>query len=183
MEQVTSQGGARPAEGMGVANQFVVFRLGDNEFAVPIEQVQEILVLGRLTRVPKLPEFIEGIINVRGRIVPVVNLCKRFDIQGRPWDLETRIIVVEVAEQTIGMIVDMVTEVAKIPLTAVEPPPPLITTVSPKFLTGIGKLENRILVILDLERVLSPAELLEVSAPGGVAAASREAEATSMGHR
>ncbi len=176
MENDTS----RAVEEKSATNQFVVFTLGDNEFAVPIEQVQEILVLGRLTKVPKVPGVIEGVINVRGKIIPVVNLCRRFEIQGRPWDLETRIIVVEVADQTIGMIVDMVTEVAKIPLEAIELPPPLITIVSPKFLTGVGKLGSRILVILNLERVLSPEELLELGATKGVRAESREAASASM---
>lgn len=174
MEEVASQAGAAAAELASGTNQFVVFRLGENEFAVAIDQVQEILVLGRVTIIPKVPEFIEGVINVRGRIVPVLNLCKRLGIPGRPWDAETRIIVVAVAEQIVGMIVDMVTEVVRIPHATIEPPPPLITTVSPTFLVGIGKLESRILVILNLDRVLNPEELLELSVARAALAPSHD---------
>ena len=154
----------------GSMSQFVVFKLGENEFAVTIQQVQEILALGTLARVPKVPDFIEGIVNVRGKIIPVLNLARRLGLPGRSRDQDTRIIVVEVAEQTVGMIVDIVTEVIKFPASAVEPPPLLITTVSPKFVTGVGKLEKRILVILNLDRLLSPEEMAEM---GGVVGAGR----------
>src|SRR5690242_7017678 len=124
MERGTSQLGGQASEPAGAVGQLVVFRLGDNEFAVAIEQVQEILALGPLARVPKTPAFVEGIINVRGRIIPVLNLSKRLGIPGRDRDGDTRIVVAEVAEQTVGLIVDMVTEVLKLPLSGIEPPPP-----------------------------------------------------------
>ena len=171
MEHTSAPAASPAVDGKRDINQFVVFRLGDNEFAVSIEQVQEILIFSRPTRVPRLPRFIEGIINVRGKIVPVINLRERFEIPSRAQDSDTRIIVVEVAEQTIGMVVDMVTEVTRLPLAAIEPPPSLIATVSSTFVTGIGKLDGRILVLLDLERMLSPDELLAVGAPQEVPAA------------
>jgi len=155
-------------------NQFVVFKLGGNEFAVAIEQVQEILVLGPVARVPKTPGFIEGIINVRGKIIPVLNLRKRLEIAGAARDQDARIIVAEVDEQTVGMIVDLVTEVVKFPVSGLEPPPPLITTVSPRFVTSVGKLDGRILVILNLDRILSPEEMSELRATTGARAGSHE---------
>ena len=155
-------------------NQFVVFKLGGNEFAVAIEQVQEILVLGPVARVPKTPGFIEGIINVRGKIIPVLNLRKRLEIAGAARDQDARIIVAEVDEQTVGMIVDLVTEVVKLPVSGLEPPPPLITTVSPRFVTSVGKLDGRILVILNLDRILSPEEMSELSATTGARAGRHE---------
>jgi purine-binding chemotaxis protein CheW len=179
VERAAARPGAPAAESRSGIQQFVVFRLGDNDFAVPIEQVQEILVFTPLARIPKVPGFIEGIINVRGKIIPVVNLCERLNLSGRPRDQETRIVVVEVAEQTVGMIVDMVTEVAKLPPKAIEPPPPLITTVSPRFVTGVGKEGGRILVILNLDRLLSPEEMAEIGAPGSSIPASGEAALTS----
>lgn len=145
----------------GQTAQYVVFTLGGNEFSVAIEQVQEILVLGKLTVVPRVPRFIEGIVNVRGKIVPVINLCKQFGITGRAWGAETRIVVAEVDEQTVGMIVDLVSEVVRIPLAAIEAPPPMISIVATAYLRGIAKLGNRILVLLNLEKVLSPDELVE----------------------
>jgi len=182
MEHTSAPAASPAVDGKRDINQFVVFRLGDNEFAVGIEQVQEILVFSRPTRVPRLPGFIEGIINVRGKIVPVMNLCERFEIQGHAWDSETRIIVVEVAGQTIGLVLDMVTEVTRIPLAAIEPPPPLITTVASQFVTGVGKLGDRILVLLNLERVLSPGELLEVEARRGLPAERSEVGSAAMRH-
>ena len=158
----------------GSVSQFVVFKLGDNEFAVTIQQVQEILALGTLARVPKVPDFIEGIVNVRGKIIPVLNLARRLGLPGRARDQDTRIIVAEVAQQTVGMIVDIVTEVIKFPASAIEPPPLLITTVSPKFVTGVGKLEKRILVILNLDRLLSPEEMAEMTVATGPVASGQD---------
>jgi purine-binding chemotaxis protein CheW len=163
MAQALSPAGERAVDQQTAMRQFVVFKLGDNEFGVAIEQVQEILILGALARIPKAPAFIEGIVNVRGKILPVLNLCRRLEIPARAHNPEARIIVVESGDQTVGMIVDMVTEVVKFPSTGIEPPPPLITTVAAKFVTGVGKLDGRLLVILNLDRILSADELLEVA--------------------
>lgn len=165
MNAATVQAEAPAAERRTGTGQFVAFRLGDSEFGAAIDQVREILVFGRSTVVPKVPEFIEGVINVRGKVIPVLNLAKRFGIPGRPPGPETRVVVVEAAEQVVGMVVDSVTEVIKVPFDAIEPPPPLIAAISARFLHGIAKLEDRILVILNLDRVLSPEELLELRAP------------------
>jgi purine-binding chemotaxis protein CheW len=180
MHQVLSPGGDRTVDHQNAVSQFVVFKLGDNEFGVAIERVQEILILGPLARVPKAPAFVEGIVNVRGKILPVLNLCKRLGIATRGQNDDARIIVVESADQTVGMIVDMVTEVVKFPSAGIEPPPPLITTVAAKFVTGVvGKPNSRILVILNLDRILSSDELLEVAGTAGTMAEPREAASVS----
>jgi purine-binding chemotaxis protein CheW len=167
MPQALPPAGDRAGDHRNAMSQFVVFKLGDNEFGVAIEQVQEILILGALARIPKAPAFIEGIVNVRGKILPVLNLCQRLEIPARAQNQEARIIVVESGEQTVGMIVDMVTEVVKFPSTGIEPPPPLITTVAAKFVTGVGTLDGRVLVILNLDRILSADELLEAAGVAG----------------
>jgi purine-binding chemotaxis protein CheW len=174
MEVTSTKAETLTGQQAGPIEQFVVFELGCNEFAVPIGQVQEILVFSPLTLVPRVPEFIEGVINVRGKIIPVLDLCRCFGIQGKPRDTETRIIVVEVKGQTAGMVVDVVTEVVKIAHDTIEPPPPLITTVAQKFLIGIGKIGSRVLVILNLDEVLNPEELLELGKTGATLVEERE---------
>src|SRR2546430_17660878 len=145
MDPLNPESRASSAAPDDAVNQFVVFKLGGNEFAVAIEQVQEILVLGPIARVPKTPGFIEGIINVRGKIIPVLNLRKRLEIAGPARDQDARIIVAEEDAQTVGMIVDLVTEEEKFPVSAIEPPPTLITTVSPRFAMGVRRRYRRIL--------------------------------------
>ncbi|MDP2627267.1 MAG: chemotaxis protein CheW [Candidatus Rokubacteria bacterium] len=170
MEPLRSPSDPIPAASPGGIGQYVVFTLGTSEFAAPIEAVQEILVFGRVTLVPNVPAFIEGVINVRGKVIPVINLARRFGMPGKPWGPETRTVVVEVGEQTVGMIVDSVTEVIKLPPSAIEPPPPLITLVASRFLLGVGKLGERIVVLLNLDRVLSADELLDLARAGSEAA-------------
>jgi purine-binding chemotaxis protein CheW len=166
MDVIAEQTARGPGGRKAAGGQFVIFQLGDSDFAVPITLVQEILVVGRITIVPRVPAFIEGVINVRGSVIPVLSLSTRFGIRGRPRGAESRIVVVHVGEQTVGMIVDAVTEVVRLPGEAIEPPPPLITTVSARFLAGIGKLGERVLVILDLDRILSQEEMLALARSG-----------------
>ena len=139
--------------------QLVVFRLGAEEFGVEILQVQEIILLTEITRVPKAPEFVEGVINLRGEIVPVVDLRKRFALRTEELKEEARIVVVAVEDNLVGMIVDEVTQPLSLPTSQIQPPPPLAGGVDAAYLRGIGKLEERLIVILNLERALSADEV------------------------
>ncbi|HOB21927.1 MAG TPA: chemotaxis protein CheW [Bacillota bacterium] len=139
--------------------QLVVFRLGKEEFGVQILQVQEIILLSPITRVPKTPAFVEGVINLRGEIIPVVDLRKRFGLEVGELGEDARIVVVEVEGNLVGMIVDEVTQPLSIPASQIQPPPPLAGGVEAEYLRGIGKLEDRLIVILNLERALSPEEV------------------------
>ncbi len=142
----------------GAQRQFVIFRLQDTDFAVPIEQVWRIVPLTDSTRVPHTPEFIKGVINLHGSIVPVVDLKKRFGLADTPYGEEARIIVVEEGGQQVGMTVDGVTEIAWLPEENIEPPPALIADINGVFLTGVATHNDRVFIILDLSRVLSPEE-------------------------
>ena len=138
--------------------QLVSFKLGDEEFGVDIMQVQEIIRMQNITSVPNAPEFVEGVINLRGRVIPIIDLRKRFGLQEKPHDKSTRIIVVKVEEITVGLVVDEVSEVLRIPADTVEPPPPIVGGVESEYINGVGKLEDRLLILLDLSKTLSKEE-------------------------
>jgi len=138
--------------------QLVSFKIGDEEFGVDILQVQEINRLFEVTHVPNAPDFVEGVINLRGRIVPVVNLRKRLGLDKKEHDKDTRIVVVELEGKTIGFIVDSVSEVLRVPKNVVEPPPELVAGIDSEYIIGIAKLENRLLILLDLKKVLNVEE-------------------------
>ncbi|MCP4649007.1 MAG: chemotaxis protein CheW [PVC group bacterium] len=140
--------------------QMVVFRIKDEEFGVEISQVKEILKLVPITRMPKSPVFIEGVINLRGQIITVVDLAKRFDLLSQGRTETSRIMVVEVGENTVGMIVDSVSEVLRLSSDDIEKTPALIeTNVHERYLRGVGKIDDRLLILLDLNEVLSQEEI------------------------
>lgn len=138
--------------------QLVSFKIDDAEFGVDILMVQEINKMMALTVVPNTPEFIEGVVNLRGRIIPVINLRSRLGLNVKEYDSETRIIVVDLVDKTIGFIVDAVKEVLRIPKSITEPPPEIIAGVDAEYITAIGKLEDRLLILLDLTKILSHEE-------------------------
>ncbi|MDP2216678.1 MAG: chemotaxis protein CheW [Methanolobus sp.] len=144
--------------------QLVVFELGGEEFGVEIMNVQEIIRMPEMTQIPQSPDFVEGVINLRGRIIVVVNLSKRFNLQSRVADENSRIIVVEIGNSVVGMIVDSVNEVLRIPISSVEPAPELVMSkVSRNYLKGVGKIDKRLLILLDLGRVLTVEEVSEIT--------------------
>lgn len=142
--------------------QFVLFHLGDTEFAVPIEQVVRVVPLTKSTRVPRAPAFLEGVINLHGDIVPIVDLKKRFQLAGTPYDDEARIIVVQVDGQRVGLIVDAVTEILWIPAAAIEPPPAMVADIGGVYLTAVATQDDRLFIVLDLSRVLTTEEIAEL---------------------
>jgi purine-binding chemotaxis protein CheW len=140
-------------------HQFVGFRLGGEDYAIAITKIQEIIVMKPITRIPQVPSFIEGLINLRGSVIPVVNLRTLFGLEHRELDDETRTIIVNVGDRTIGYIVDEVTQVMKIAGDQIQPAPVSITAVSKQHIAGLAQLEDRLLVILEIERLLKPEEL------------------------
>ena len=143
----------------------VVFDLSSEAYGVDIGAVREIIRLQDITKVPRTPEFVEGVINLRGKVIPVVDLRKRFGLPAVEESKENRIVVVDIGAQDIGVVVDAVTEVLRIPTESVEPPASVITTSDSEYLPGIAKLDSRLIILLDLEQVLTEAEqdsLLEI---------------------
>ncbi|MBP6671918.1 MAG: purine-binding chemotaxis protein CheW [Bacteroidetes bacterium] len=135
--------------------QLVSFTIGEEEFGVNILTVQEINRMVEVTRVPNTPDYVDGIINLRGKVIPIIDLRCRFSMERKPKDKNTRIIVVELSGTIFGFVVDSVSEVLRIPLSVTEPPPPIVAGISREFITSIGKLEDRLLILLDLERILT----------------------------
>ncbi len=138
--------------------QLVVFDLADEGYGVDISAVREIIRLQEITQVPRTPEFVEGVINLRGKVIPVIDLRKRFGLTVEAESQDNRIVVVDIGEQDIGVIVDAVTEVLRIPTDSVEPPASVITTAGSDYLLGIAKLNSRLIILLDLRKVLSEDE-------------------------
>jgi len=143
--------------------QLVVFTLGKEEFGVDISQVREIVRLVQITYLPKAPVFIEGVVNLRGQVLAVIDLAKRIGIQANERGDNTRIIVVEVGDNTVGMLVDSVSEVLRLSAEFVEEVPSIVNSEVPEhYIRGVGKLQDRLLVLLDLNKILSPEEFQHV---------------------
>lgn len=138
--------------------QLVSFKLGREEFAVDILKVQEINRMVEITKVPKSPDFVEGVINLRGKVIPIIDLRKKFNMEKHENSKETRIVVVDVSGNTVGLIVDSVSEVLRLPVDTVEAPPSIISGIDSEYIRGVGKLDDRLLILLDLNKILSSKE-------------------------
>jgi len=147
----------------GNLDQMVTFNLGQEEFGVNILQVQEINRMVEITRVPQTERYVEGIINLRGKVIPIIDLRKRFNMPEKEYDDNTRVVVVDVANETIGLVVDGVSEVLRVPAGALEEAPRLISGESSysgaEYIKAIVKLENMLLIYLDLEKIIETSKL------------------------
>ena len=140
--------------------QLVIFEISGEAYGINVTRVQSIIPMHPITVVPGAPAFIEGVINLRGAVTPIVDLRTRFNLS-RPADDRKRVIViVELANLQLGLIVDRVTDVTKIAEAAIEPPSPLLTSIDTAYLRGIGKFQERLVILLDLDRVFSLEEQL-----------------------
>ncbi|QQS35453.1 MAG: chemotaxis protein CheW [Ignavibacteriales bacterium] len=144
--------------------ELVSFNVGNEEFGVDISFVQEIIRMMQITKVPNAPEFVEGVINLRGRVIAVINLRHKLGLSKIDYDKNTRIIVVEVKGNIVGFIVDAVSEVLRIPANITEAPPELVSGIDSDFIKSVGKLEDRLLILIDLEKILSLTETAELEA-------------------
>ena len=139
--------------------QLVTFSIGEEEFGVDILKVQEIIRTMEITKVPKAPGFVEGVINLRGKVIPIIDLRRRFGLSSKEHDKHTRIIVIEINNMIVGFVVDSVSEVLRIPASTVEPPPAGVAGMESEYISGVGKLQDRLLILLDLDRLLSNEDL------------------------
>lgn len=139
---------------------FVIFRLEDEEFGVDVMSIKEIAKITTITRVPHSPDFIEGLINLRGSLATVINLRKRFFFEPKAIDADSRIIIAEIENRPVGMLVDAATEVLRIPVSNIEATPEMVTTaISKEYLSGVGKFGDRLIILLDLKHVLTKQEI------------------------
>ncbi len=143
-------------------NQIVVFELAGELYGVNIAAVESIIKMQAVTRMPHAPFYVEGVTNLRGRVLPVIDLRKRFGLEAQAASRESRIAVVGMGRLEVGMVVDGVSEVLTVPEGAVEPVPAITTTVDSAFITGIAKIDDRLVILLDLGRILSLQEQEEL---------------------
>lgn len=146
-----------------LASKYLTFYLAGEEYGVEILKVHEIIGLMPITRVPRTPSYVRGVINLRGKVIPVTDLRAKF---GMPVEDEraTCIIVVQIAGTSIGIVVDRVSEVAAISPDDIEPPPSFGSDVPTDYLIGIGKAQGRVRLLLDIEKVLTSSEIIDLQA-------------------
>jgi purine-binding chemotaxis protein CheW len=142
--------------------QLVSFKIGSEEFGLDILNVQEINKMTQITKVPNSPVFVEGVINLRGRVIPVIDLRTRLNMERKEHDKDTRIIVVEIETKTIGFIVDSVNEVLRIPVNITEAPPSIVVGMDSDFIKSVGKLDDRLLILIDLNKILKSVDEVEL---------------------
>lgn len=137
----------------------IVFELNNEEYAVSIQQVGSIERIEPITRVPQTADFVKGVINMRGIVTPIIDLRKRFGIEETEFGDATRIIIVYMDDMEVGLIVDAANDVIDIPKSAIEPAPEVVGAVDVDYIEGVAKLEDRLLILLDLQKVLAKHEM------------------------
>ena len=134
----------------------IVFQLMDKEYAISVDVVQGIEKMLSISRVPKTPSYVKGVLNLRGAVTPIVDLRARFGLDVKETDDSTRIIIVTLEDYDVGLIVDAANDVLDIPVESIEPQPEVVGSVEVDFISGVAKVEKRLLVMLNLDKVLEP---------------------------
>lgn len=150
-----------------VDKKVIVFQLKNEEYAVSVDQVGSIERLEKITRVPQTAAFVKGVINLRGVVTPIIDLRVRFNIEETEFTDSTRIIIVYIDDMEVGLIVDAANDVIDIPQQAIEPPPEVVGSVDVDYIEGVAKLDDRLLILLNLQKVLSNDEIDELKAVEG----------------
>lgn len=135
--------------------QLVIFELGAEDFGIDIASVEGIVKLQEITKIPQSPAYVEGITNIRGGVLAVIDLHKRFGLIAQEHTSETRIVIINLNGVKTGIIVSAVSEVLTIEESVIEPPPPMVSTINSEYLIGVAKIEKRLVILLDLEKILS----------------------------
>ncbi|NLK07571.1 MAG: purine-binding chemotaxis protein CheW [Firmicutes bacterium] len=144
--------------------QLVVFSLYGEEFGLEITKVREIVKPREITKLPNVVDFVEGVTNLRGEVIPIIDLKKRFGVQATEMTDDSRIINVDISNNQVGLVVDDVTEVLRIAQGDIDPPPRTIAGLKAEYIQGIGKIEERLLILLDVDKILSSEEQIELQA-------------------
>ena len=143
--------------------QLVSFFVGEEEFGADILMVQEIIRMQPITRVPNAPHFVEGVINLRGKVIPIVDLRKRLNVNASEDTRKVRVIVVDVDRKITGFIVDAVSQVLRIPKKTIEPAPSIVVAgIDSEYITGVSKLDDKLLILLDFNKILTKSEKQEL---------------------
>jgi purine-binding chemotaxis protein CheW len=142
--------------------QLISFMVGNEEYGMEILRVKEVIRPPSIARLPKAPTFVKGIINLRGDVIPIVDLRDKFGLEAAEYTATTRIIVVDVDGRLVGMIVDAASQVIRIPEDQIEPPPPVAGGLPSELIEGVGKLEDRLIILLNIDMILSTSERMQL---------------------
>ena len=142
----------------GELRQFISFSVGEEEYGLELLRVKEVIRVRQITRLPKAPSFVKGIINLRGDVIPIIDLRDKFGLEAKEATATTRVIVVEVEAKLMGMVVDSASQVVRISADQIDPPPPVLGGFSQEFITGVGKIDDRLIVLLNCDAVLTAEE-------------------------
>lgn len=145
-------------------DKFLTFQVGNEEFGIAICHVTEIIGLQKITDVPDMPDFIKGVINLRGKVIPVMDVRSRFKMESREYDDRNCIVVVNINDKSVGLVVDRVSEVADIPESQVEPPAQIGAGTNSRYIQGLGKIGEEVKILLDVDRLLYAEELESIKA-------------------
>jgi len=143
----------------GTPNEFLTFTLGEEEYGVDILKVQEIRGYDTVTRIPDAPDFIKGVINLRGTIVPVVDMRLKFKLGSAEYNEFTVMIILNIAKRVVGMVVDGVSDVMQLTAEQIRPAPEFGSVVNTRYITGLGALDQRMLILVDIEKLMSGADM------------------------
>ncbi len=143
-------------------DQLISFSMGNEDYGVDIQTVKEVIRFKAITRLPKAPDFVKGVINLRGDIIPIIDLRERFGMEQKEYTDMTRVIVVEVDGRSIGTVVDSVSHVIRIEEGEIEPPPPCVGKISEEYIRGVGKVDEKLVVLLNIDRILTAEEKIEL---------------------
>jgi purine-binding chemotaxis protein CheW len=143
-------------------DQIISFKVGDEEYGLEILSVKEVIRIREITKLPKAPDFVRGVINLRGDVIPIIDLRAKFGLPVRQYSDMTRVIVVEVDDKLMGMVVDGVSHVIRIRDDQIVPPPTLVGGISADYIRGVGKLEEQLIVLLNIGKILTSEEKIEL---------------------
>jgi purine-binding chemotaxis protein CheW len=146
----------------GDLNQLISFMVGEEEYGLEILRVKEVIRIREITRLPRAPSFVKGIINLRGDVIPIIDLRDKFGLEHKEYTSMTRVIVVDVDGRLVGMVVDAASQVVRVPADQIDPPPPIVGGLSVEFIKGVGKIEERLIILLKIDRILSTQEKVEL---------------------
>ncbi|HVO40323.1 MAG TPA: chemotaxis protein CheW [Spirochaetia bacterium] len=162
-------------EGFGAeVKQFISFTVGTEEYGLELLRVKEVIRMRQITWLPKVPSCVKGIINLRGDVIPIIDLRERFGLQAQELTTMTRVIVVEVEGKPVGMVVDSASQVVRVPADQFDPPPAAMGEGSRDLITAVGKLDGRLIIMIDVDRILSTEEISQIA--GSLQAAEKEPE-------
>jgi purine-binding chemotaxis protein CheW len=142
--------------------QMINFTVGGDEYAVEIQKVREVINFREITQLPKAPSFVKGIINLRGEVIPVIDLREKFGLSHEEYSPLTNVVIVEIGRKAVGVVVDSVRHVIRVAPSDLSPSPPFIGGLSGRYVNGVAKLGDRLVVVLDMDKILTAGEMIEL---------------------